>query len=228
MGLIEVKEVSKVYNGQGEQVCALREVSFAADAGDFIALVGPSGSGKTTLLSVLGVLNPPTAGQVLIDGIDAYRLSVERRADLRSAYLGFVFQEQQLLPYLTALENVLLPLAILRYPPARQREMALEALEKVGLAGKAHRLPAQLSGGEQERVAIARAIVNHPPIILADEPTGSLDSRTGAEIMKLFQDLNQQGLTIIMVTHNQENLAYVKRVLTIRDGTIADGAAGGR
>lgn len=223
MGLIEAQNVSKIYNGAGKAVHALHNVSFTAEEADFIALVGPSGSGKTTLLSVLGVLNAPTAGRVLIDGIDAYRLSAERQADLRSAYLGFVFQEHQLLPYLTALENILLPLAILRYPPARQRIMALEALERVGLAGKATRLPSQLSGGEQGRVAIARAIVNHPPIILADEPTGSLDSQTGAAIMELFLELNAAGLAIVMVTHNLENLAYAKSVLTIRDGMISTG-----
>ncbi|WP_088554928.1 ABC transporter ATP-binding protein [Calderihabitans maritimus] len=220
MSLIKVENVTKVYESGEGQVTALGGVSFEIEEGDFVALMGPSGSGKSTLLSILGALNPPTKGEVVIDGIPVYQLKPERRADFRSAYIGFVFQQFQLIPYLTAIENVMLPLAILRYSHQEQLEKAKSVLEKVGLGNKCSRLPNQLSGGEQERVAIARAIVNEPPIILADEPTGSLDSKTGEEIMRLFQSLNREGLTIIMVTHNVENLSYVKRALYMRDGLI--------
>lgn len=220
MALIEVVEVTKTYQSGQEEVQALNKVSLAIEEKDFVALVGPSGSGKSTLLTVLGALNPPTSGKLYIDGIDVYSLSPERQADLRSAYIGFVFQQFHLIPYLTALENVMLPLAVLKYSHREQVKMAQEALEKVGLGSKINRLPNQLSGGEQERVAIARAIVNQPPIILADEPTGSLDTATGRGIMELFQALNHEGLTIVMVTHNRETLSYVKGQVFIRDGQI--------
>ncbi|MBO8168592.1 MAG: ABC transporter ATP-binding protein [Thermoanaerobacteraceae bacterium] len=220
MSLIEVKNCTKIYDSGGTAVEALKEVDLTIEEGEFVALIGPSGSGKSTLLTMLGALNPPTRGKVLIDGIDVYDLPAERRADFRSSYIGFVFQQFQLIPYLTAIENVMLPLAILRYSHAEQVKMAENVLEKVGLADKAKRLPNQLSGGEQERVAIARAIVNQPPIVFADEPTGSLDTKTGEEIMKLFHTLNQEGLTIVMVTHNEENLKYVKRTIVVRDGMI--------
>jgi putative ABC transport system ATP-binding protein len=189
-------------------------------AGEFSFLVGPSGSGKSTLLSILGALNPPTSGQVLIDEIPIYELDREQRADFRHEYIGFVFQQYQLIPYLTALENVMLPLAISKRSDKEQREMAQRVLEKVGLGQKSTRLPNQLSGGEQNRVAIARAIVNEPAIIFADEPTGSLDSKTAHEILDLFRALNKDGLTIIMVTHNVENLAWVSRSISIRDGRL--------
>ncbi len=221
MSLIEVNNVTKVYDSGEDRVNALNGIDITIAEGEFVALMGPSGSGKSTLLTILGALNPPTRGKVIIDGIDVYDLSVERRADFRSSYIGFVFQQFQLIPYLTAVENVMLPLAILRHSHKEQLEMAKTVLEKVGLGNKANRLPNQLSGGEQERVAIARAIVNQPPIVFADEPTGSLDTKTGEEIMKLFQALNQEGLTIIMVTHNEENLSYVQRTVYIRDGAVA-------
>lgn len=222
MALIEAVEVTKTYQSGQEEVQALNKVSLAIEEKDFVALVGPSGSGKSTLLTVLGALNPPTSGKLYIDGIDVYSLSPERQADLRSAYIGFVFQQFHLIPYLTALENVMLPLAVLKYSHREQVKMAQEALEKVGLGSKINRLPNQLSGGEQERVAIARAIVNQPPIILADEPTGSLDTATGRGIMELFQALNHEGLTIVMVTHNRETLSYVKGQVFIRDGQIQE------
>lgn len=220
MSFIEVNNVSKVYSSGEDKVAALNEVNLAIDEGEFVALMGPSGSGKSTLLTILGALNPPTGGNVIMDGIDVYNLSVERRADFRSSYIGFVFQQFQLIPYLTAAENVMLPLAILKHSHKEQMDMALNVLNKVGLTNKANRLPNQLSGGEQERVAIARAIVNQPPLVFADEPTGSLDTKTGEEIMELFQSLNDDGLSIIMVTHNQENLSYVKRTVYIRDGAV--------
>jgi len=224
--LIEMQQVVKTYNSNGAAVPALKGIDFRVDEGEIMAIMGPSGSGKSTLLSILGAMNPPTSGQVLVDEIPIYDLSLEKRADFRHEYLGFVFQQLQLIPYLTALENTLLPLAITRLSHRQQEEIALTALERVGLGDKARRLPNQLSGGEQERVAIARAIVNQPPIVLADEPTGSLDTQTGAEVMQLFQALNREGLTVIIVTHNPENIPYVQRVVHLRDGCIVKDRGG--
>ncbi|MDP4127921.1 MAG: ABC transporter ATP-binding protein [Bacillota bacterium] len=220
MSLIKICDVTKTYKGGDGIVEALKSANFEIAEGEFLALMGPSGSGKSTLLSILGGLNPPTSGKLIIDDIDVYSLSSERLADFRHEYVGFVFQQYQLIPYLTALENVMLPLAITSRPGREQREMAQTVLAKVGLDKKSHRLPNQLSGGEQNRVAIARAIVNRPSIIFADEPTGSLDSKTAEELLELFQALNRDGLTIIMVTHNQENLAWVTRTVYIRDGVL--------
>ncbi|MGE5617776.1 MAG: ABC transporter ATP-binding protein [Sphingomonadaceae bacterium] len=220
MALIELHRVGKCYTGAGLPVMALRDVDLQIDEGEMVAIMGPSGSGKSTLLTVLGAMTPPTSGTVLMDGIDVYALPAERRADFRHEYLGFVFQQQHLVPYLTALENVMLPMAISRRPHRDQEEMALAALERVGLADKLHRLPSQLSGGEQERVAIARAVVNEPPIVLADEPTGCLDSETGAEVMELLRTLNREGLTVLVVTHNPDNTRYAQRTVRLKDGLI--------
>lgn len=220
MSLIKIENVKKIYNGGEGEVTALGGVSFEVAEGEFVALMGPSGSGKSTLLTMLGAMNPPTSGRVIIDDINVYSLSSERMADFRSEYLGFVFQQFQLVPYLTALENVMLPLAITGISNREQIRMAGGVLAKVGLNGKGNRLPNQLSGGEQERVAIARAIVNEPPILFADEPTGALDSKTSEEIMNLFKTLNADGQTIIMVTHNPEIVSYVKRAVFIRDGIL--------
>lgn len=225
LSFIRLQNVTKVYPVGANFVRALDDVSLEIAGGEFVALVGPSGSGKSTLLTILGALNPPTGGEVFIDDIAVYRLSPERQADFRSAYIGFVFQQHQLIPYLTVLENVLLPLAILNYSHAEQLKRAMAVLEKVGLADKANRLPNQLSGGEQGRVAIARAIVNAPPIILADEPTGNLDSHTGETIMEIFRALNAEGITIIMVTHNHDNLRYAQRVLFMKDGRLQPNGA---
>ncbi|MCL4515410.1 MAG: ABC transporter ATP-binding protein [Firmicutes bacterium] len=220
--MIELRNVAKEYRAGagGTRTMALSGASLDVAEGEFIALMGPSGSGKSTLLSILGGLNPPTSGEVTIDTIPVYQLSQERLADFRREYIGFVFQQFQLIPYLTALENVMLPLAITRKKQDEQRELAEAVLTRVGLAGKHDRLPNQLSGGEQERVAIARAIVNDPPVLLADEPTGALDTRTSEEIMDLFRFLNQDGLTIVMVTHNRENARYAGKTVEIRDGSI--------
>lgn len=220
MSLIKVDNVKKIYTGGEGEVVALGGVSFEVAEGEFVSLMGPSGSGKSTLLAMLGAMNPPTSGQVVIDDIDVYNLPSEKRADFRSEYLGFVFQQFQLVPYLTALENVMLPLAITGKSNREQLRMAQNVLEKVGLGRKGNRLPNQLSGGEQERVAIARAIVNEPPILFADEPTGALDSKNSEEIMNLFKFLNGEGQTIIMVTHNREFLSHVKRAIFIRDGML--------
>ena len=220
MSLIEIRGVTKNYRGGDGVVEALTNVNLQISEGEFLALMGPSGSGKSTLLSILGGLNSPTSGKLFIDDIDVYSLSSEQLADFRHEYVGFVFQQYQLIPYLTALENVMLPLAISSRSGKEQRAMAQSVLDKVGLGQKAARLPNQLSGGEQNRVAIARAIVNEPTIIFADEPTGSLDSKTAAELLELFQTLNKDGLTIIMVTHNKENLDWVSRTAYIRDGIL--------
>ena len=222
MALIEVQEVTKKYYGQEGEVAALQGVSFTIAEKEFVAVMGPSGSGKSTLLTMLGVLSSPTTGKVIIDDIDVYALSREQQADFRSEYIGFVFQQFQLIPYLTAAENVMLPLAITKLSNKEQLERAQHVLDRVGLKGKEKRLPSQLSGGEQERVAIARAIINNPAIIMADEPTGSLDTKTGEEILQLFKDLNQEGLTIIMVTHNPDNLRHVGRAIRIRDGKLEE------
>lgn len=220
MSLIELKNISKLYESEGERVTALQELTVSMESGEFAAIMGPSGSGKSTLLNILGGLSHPSAGNYFVDGIDIYGLANEKLADFRSEYIGFVFQSFQLIPYLTVLENVMLPLTILRGRNGWQREMACQVLDKVGLGSKERRLPNQLSGGEQERVAIARALVNHPPIILADEPTGNLDSATGNEIMALLGNLNAEGQTIIMVTHNPENAAFARGIVRLRDGRI--------
>lgn len=218
MSLIELRNVSKVYNA-GLTVRALDDVSVVIDEGEFVAIMGASGSGKSTLLTVLGCMNAATGGQVIVDDIDIYGLSVDRQADYRRAYLGFVFQEHHLLPHLTALENVLLALTICDGRDSKVED-ALEALRRVGLSDKADRLPGQLSGGEQARVAIARSLVRRPPIILADEPTGNLDSRTGEEILRLLQELNAQGQTIILVTHNEQAAHMAKRIIRLADGKV--------
>ncbi|MGB9593995.1 MAG: ABC transporter ATP-binding protein, partial [Anaerolineae bacterium] len=202
--MIDLQNVSKVYNSGGAPVVALRSVSLRVAEGEFVALMGATGSGKSTLLTIVGGMNSPSAGRVLVDGIDVYSLSHEQQADFRYEYVGFVFQQLQLLPYLTALENVLLALAIAPAPRAEKVARAYEVLAQVGLKGKEHRLPSQLSGGEQQRVAVARAIVNRPPILLADEPTGNLDRATGTQVLELLRDLNRSGQTVVMVTHDPQ------------------------
>ena len=220
MSFIQVSSLNKTYNGNQDRVNALNNVSFQIQQGEFIAIMGHSGSGKSTLLSMLGGLSHPTEGSVIVDGIDIYSLNVERRADFRREYIGFIFQSFQLIPYLTVKQNVMLPLVIGNYSEAQQNELAQIVLEKVGLRKKENRLPDELSGGEQERVAIARALVNKPPIILADEPTGNLDTATGEQIMKMLLSLNEEGQTIIMVTHNKENEKFAGKCITLRDGKI--------
>jgi len=225
-----VTEKNLVKNsGPGDGVvAAVRDMSLTIDKAEFQAIMGESGSGKSTLLSILGALNTPTSGTYEVDGLNVYGLGAESRADFRREYIGFIFQSFHLLPYLTLLENVMLPLAVVDRNRRQKREMAAEALKKVGLGGKEERLPGQISGGEQERVAIARAIVNEPPLLLADEPTGNLDTRTTHEIMGLLHALNGQGMTIAMVTHNPACAAEAGRILRVSDGLIIeDGVPGG-
>lgn len=218
--IISIREIRKAYHTKGESVQALNGIDLDILKGESVAIMGQSGSGKSTLLSIIGGMNPPSSGSVMIDNVDLYSLSQERRADFRLRHLGFVFQQFQLIPYLTALENVMLPLTTLRYTKREKLELAEKALLKVGIKDEMNRLPSQISGGEQERVAIARAIVNGPPLILADEPTGSLDTRTGTEIMELFQALNQEGQTILMVTHNPINTDFMGRTIIMKDGKL--------
>ena len=216
--LIEIHDISKNYESGDTSINDIKNMNFYIDDGEFITIMGQSGSGKSTLLSVLGALNHPSCGKVLIDSMDLYNLSTEQRADFRSEYIGFIFQSFQLVPYLTVIENVEIPMAVTGIKKKDQREMAMDVLKIVGLEQKSDRLPDQLSGGEQERVAIARAIVNKPPLSLADEPTGNLDSTTATGIMELLKSLNKDGHTIIMVTHNQKMSEYASRTINIVDG----------
>ena len=223
MAFIELENVTKIYgNSEQHRVNVLSNLSLSIKEGEFVCLMGPSGSGKSTLLTILGAMNHPSTGRVLIDEVDVYALGDERRADFRREYLGFVFQQHHLMPYLTAIENVMLPLATVKISSPEKMNRAVAVLSQVGLTGKEDRLPNQLSGGEQGRVAIARALVNNPPVILADEPTGTLDSKTGDEIMDVFLRLNRAGQTIFMVTHNSDNTAAAHRVLHIRDGMLEE------
>lgn len=222
MSFVVIDHISKDYAGGegGTRSRVLHGVVEQLTEGEFVCVMGPSGSGKSTLLTIVGAMNHPTEGKLLIDGIDVYALRDEPRADFRREYLGFVFQQHHLLAHLTALENVMLPLTTIRMPSREKRKRAAHALGRVGLGDKGHRLPGQLSGGEQGRVAIARALVNEPPLLLADEPTGALDSQTGAEVMDVFRSLSAGGQTLFMVTHNIENATLAHRVIHMRDGRI--------
>ncbi len=228
MESIRLENINKQYGAGKNTVTAVQEINVEIKAGEFVAIMGESGSGKSTLLSLFGVLNTPTSGKYWVDTLDVYALDQDHQADFRRENLGFVFQSFHLVPYLTVLENVMLPLTTKRISRKKKQEMAGQALNKVGLENKAYRLPNQLSGGEQERVAIARAVVNDPTIILADEPTGNLDSRNSKEVMEVFQSLNTRGATIIMVTHSQEWSRYANRILWISDGLLVRGGEDGR
>jgi putative ABC transport system ATP-binding protein len=213
--------VSKTYRTGDIEVPAVREVSLDIDTGEFVAIMGASGSGKSTLMNILGCLDRPTSGRYMLDGVEVSELDRDQLADLRNRKLGFVFQGFHLLSRTSALENVELPMEYARgLTTTEQRERALRALDLVGLADRADHHPNQLSGGQQQRVAIARALVNEPVLLLADEPTGNLDSRTGVEIMGVFQRLNAQGITILMVTHEPDISRYAKRTIVMRDGLI--------
>jgi putative ABC transport system ATP-binding protein len=216
--LIEIHGLKKTYQSGDTKVDAIKQMDFFIDDEEFITIMGQSGSGKSTLLSIMGALNKPTKGNVLVDSMDLYSLTTEQRADFRSEYIGFIFQSFQLISYLTVLENVMLPMAVTGLKKKIKNQMAMDVIKRVGLENKADRLPDQLSGGEQERVAIARALVNKPPIILADEPTGNLDSQTADEIMQLLQSLNKDGHTIIVVTHNSDMQNYATRTISVQDG----------
>lgn len=219
--LITLDHVSKTYRTGDIEVHAVREVSLDVDAGAFLAVMGASGSGKSTLMNIMGCLDRPTSGRYILDGVEVSDLDRDQLADLRNRKLGFVFQGFHLLSRTSALENVELPMLYARgLTTTQQRERALRALDLVGLADRADHHPNQLSGGQQQRVAIARALVNEPVLLLADEPTGNLDSRTSVEIMGVFQRLNAQGITILMVTHEPDIARYTKRTIVMRDGLI--------
>jgi putative ABC transport system ATP-binding protein len=220
MSFVRAQQIAKQYGSGESAVKAIFDVTFEIDEGEFVAIMGESGAGKSTLLAVLGAINEPTSGNLVVDDIDVYGLRPEQRADFRREYLGFVFQSFHLVPYLTVLENVMLPLSVVKAGRRVKREMAAEALQQVGLLEKADRLPNQISGGEKERVAVARAVVNKPPVLLADEPTGNLDSGNSKEIMKLLQALNRDGTTIVMVTHSNDCARFAQRTLQVSDGTI--------
>ena len=222
MKFIQCDRITKNYGHGPSLVSAVDHISFNMESGEFVAIMGESGAGKSTLLSILGAMNTPDTGRYVVDGIDVYGLRIEQQADFRREYLGFVFQSFHLIPYLTVLENAMLPLTAVRIANREKQAMAMEALEWVGLEKKSRRLPNQISGGEMERVAIARAIVNNPPILLADEPTGNLDSGNSQMVMRLLDRLNQQGTTVIMVTHSEACAAFARRVLYLRDGRLEE------
>lgn len=222
MSYIIADHLVKAY-GQGDAVVsAIDGISFEIEEGEFVGIMGESGAGKSTLLGMMGAMNAPTSGKLIVDDIDIYSLTQEQRADFRREFLGFVFQSFHLVSYLTVIENVMLPLAIVKAGKKKKVEMAEAAMSQVGLSGKAHRLPNQISGGEKERVAIARAIVNEPPVLLADEPTGNVDTKTSHDIMKLLHRLNDKGMTIIMVTHNPDCAGYARRIMRLSDGKLVD------
>lgn len=222
MSYIKAEQVVKEFGNGDGKVAAVRGINLSMEQSEFISIMGESGAGKSTLLSMLGGLLSPTGGKILIEGIDIYGLRRDKLADFRREFMGFIFQSFQLVPYLNVVENVQLPLAVTHHSEAEKKTLSMSALERVGLKDKAHRLPNQLSGGEQERVAIARAVVNEPPILFADEPTGNLDSRNSAEVMSLLKRLNSEGQTIVMVTHSRKNAEFADRLVEVADGGIKE------
>jgi putative ABC transport system ATP-binding protein len=218
--LIETADVTKDYSLGTRKVHALRGVSVTVRPGEFVAVMGPSGSGKSTFMNLLGCLDSPTSGQYRLGGMDVSRLGSDKLAGVRNEKIGFVFQTFNLLARTSALENVELPMLYSHVPPRERRSRARAKLAAVGLADREHHLPSQLSGGQQQRVAIARALINNPALVLADEPTGALDSRTSVEIMGIFQGLNREGITVLLVTHEPDIARYAGRVLSFRDGRL--------
>ncbi len=222
MALLELRNISKIYHLGGEEIRALDDVSVDIGEGEFISIIGPSGSGKSTLMHIVGCLDTPSKGTVKLDGIEAQNASQTQLAHLRNKKIGFVFQFFNLLPKLNVVQNVELPMIYAGFSAKERRERALQALEAVEIGNRLKNRPSQLSGGQQQRVAIARALVNNPKIILADEPTGNLDTHTGEVILSLFRRLSSEGRTVILVTHNPEIAAVTPRRIEIRNGKIAD------
>jgi putative ABC transport system ATP-binding protein len=220
--LIEMRGIERTYIMGDNEVRALRGVDLKIDKGDSIAIMGTSGSGKSTMMNILGCLDVPTKGTYFLNGKDVSRLSRAQLADVRGRMIGFVFQSFNLLSRTSALENVEMPLMYQGIPARERHKRAMQALERVGLAGREHHHPNQLSGGQQQRVAIARALVGNAPIIMADEPTGNLDTKTSHEVMAILQSLNDQGITVVLVTHETDIAAHARRVITLRDGLIVD------
>lgn len=218
--MIKLEEITKVYRMGDSEVHALGGVSLHISPHEFVAIIGPSGSGKSTLMNMIGCLDVPTSGRYWIDGVEGSKMKDNDLADLRNKKLGFIFQQYNLLTKLTALENVELPLIYKGLSVSKRRQMALDALEKVGLKEKMNHRPSELSGGQQQRVSIARALAGRPALILADEPTGALDSKSGVEIMQMLHDLHEEGNTIIIITHDLNIAKQAQRIITIRDGLI--------
>lgn len=219
--LIDLKNVSKSYRNGDQELQVLKDVHLEVEEGEFVAIMGPSGSGKSTLMNIIGMLDRPTSGEYYLEGEEVAKLSEKKLAKVRNQQIGFVFQQFFLLSKLNALQNVELPLIYAGVSQSKRKVLAEQYLKKVELETRMHHLPSELSGGQKQRVAIARALVNHPSIILADEPTGALDTKTGEQIMELLTELNREGKTIIMVTHEPEIAAFAKRQIVIRDGVIS-------
>ena len=226
MPVILTRALSKIYSpGTEAEVAALQRVDLSIARGDFVAIMGPSGSGKSTLMNLIGCLDTPTSGTYECDGVDVSTLDKEELAELRRDKIGFVFQGFNLLPRMSALENVAMPLGYAQVPPAERTRRAQEVLAAVGLGERASHRPSELSGGQQQRVAIARALINRPPILLADEPTGALDSKTGEEILALFKQLRDDDHTVVLITHDAEVAAHADRIFVMRDGLLHDEGA---
>lgn len=220
--ILKVENVSKIYHLEGEEIIALDNISLNINKGEFIAIAGPSGSGKSTLMHIVGLLDNPTSGKIILEGEDVANASEKELAKLRNEHIGFIFQQFNLLPRISALENVEIPLLYGGVSASNRKHQATDMLQKVGLQDRLYHRPNQLSGGQQQRVAIARSLVMNPAIILADEPTGNLDSKTGQEIMKLFHDLNNQGHTIVLVTHDPNIAEQAKRQIWLKDGKLVN------
>ena len=220
--ILELREIYKDYQQGKLVVPVLKHVNFSMEEGEYTAIMGPSGSGKTTMMNIIGCLDKATSGDFYLDGQDINKCTENEMSDIRLHKIGFVFQSFHLLPKQTALENVEMPLTYAKVPKKERREKALWALERVGLADRVDFRPNQLSGGQMQRVAIARAIVNSPKLLLADEPTGALDTKSGEQVMELFQSLNKEGVTVLMITHDPEIASFAKRVVTIRDGVLSE------
>lgn len=220
MIIIKISRLSKIYRNDSVETVALKDISFEVKKGEFLAIMGPSGSGKSTLMHILGALDKPTSGTYFLDGKNVSILSDDELAEIRNRQIGFIFQSYNLLPRTTALKNVMLPMAYAEVEPVKREKIAKDYLDLVGLSDRLYHTSNQLSGGQQQRVAIARALVNDPAIILADEPTGNIASDQAEEIMKLFQKLNSQGRTVIVITHEPDIAAFAKRTIVIKDGAI--------
>lgn len=220
MALIEIKDVYKIYNPGENEVRALDGVSLTIDEGEFVAIIGQSGSGKSTLMNTLGLLDRPTSGEYYLSGRDVSTLTDDEQSEIRNKQIGFIFQGFNLIPSLTAIDNVELPLVYRGMKKEERNRLSMEALERVGLGKRIHHRPSQMSGGQQQRVAIARAVAARPPVILADEPTGNLDSSSGREVMRILHELNDEGRTIILITHDNEIAEEANRVIRIQDGKI--------
>lgn len=220
MNLIELKDIYKIYSDGDSEIRALDGISLSVESGEFVAIVGSSGSGKSTCMNIIGCLDIPTSGTYMLNGTDVSTMDEKSLAHIRNKEIGFIFQQYNLIPKLKVIENVELPLLYKGVSPQERRELALKSLERVGLADRADKYPAQLSGGQQQRVSIARALAGNPPVILADEPTGALDSKTGREVLNFLKNLNADGTTVVLITHDNSIAAETKRVVRIHDGNI--------